>query len=653
MAHDVRTYRRIIVQTAAAWPTSDVGWTTRENLSAPAAAERWSLEIGDAKLAQRYGWQKQPGETAVGSTAMTPELWGRYLRLLKRDEAGPVSLTLSDGVTTRWSPFWWGEVIEVSRDQDNADTSKVNGIAEWLVAGLLYDLDVHPKRGHELGKTTAGAVVVNDPGYCLGFNCRLGGTDRSSITWGVGSRTVYVHDRQNLTGFPWTARQVADYLLALRALDGGAPWQLSGQITDSLNFSEKWELNGLTYLTRLGRVIAPRRGLGFRCIVRNHIPYLHVTTTTNEVITVTPYSLKANEAPTTLDVRGKHHIKIEKLREDHSAVLDELGCEGKHPWVARTFKFPDDLDKGWTTDEETAWEAATAEAREDESLCHVHRRYLLKRTPTTTWVNNKRTLVTSDEYGVDGEDGEQTADDTVGLTSQALKLTRKLPLYAGYDYTASAPTAPDKTRPLQDPRLFFNSGSAYIDYSTMFTITVDDDAAAVILGGSAEDGQRISRLTDTYGGEFYVTVGVLEPLPLRVLWRRDPAEWPRASPRRRMYPVHEAELWRVAAGTVLAAGSTTATGGIVRDDRSILRSVLALARPWVEGPAYEVQWIDRSTIDIAEGLHPGAFLRAIILGDQSIAVSGVITSREWSMTEDDCFTRYTTKRILPDLRGIL
>jgi hypothetical protein len=654
MAHNLRTYRRVLVQTASRWPDADDDWTTREEIEAPEGSQGWSLEMGAATIQQRFGYGKTPGGTSLATTDHVDGLPGGYVRLLLRDDAGSVSITLADDEdATTWRPFWWGIVLDLDRGINNASDTRINGLAKWTVAGLLYDLDVHPYRGHEAGKTTGGVDGYADPGESLGFNlCGTALGDRSANAFDIGSgESVYIHDRAN-PGTPWTAAQAVNYLLAVRNTEDGPNWKLSGQ-TDALSFSEKWELKGLTIMSRIARILAPRRGLGFRVVVRGAIPYLVVTTTTDVDVSVDNFTLPANEEQVSLIVAGKHHIHVEKIKEDHSAVLDEIGVEAKRPWRCLTFKYPDDLDKGWTAAEETAWDAATSVQREAESLNHVHRRYILKATPRVLWVCNKRVLGTDDSYGTAGETGEQTFDNTLALAPQTLELTRKLPLYAGYDYTDAIPADPDKTRPLQDPRLFFDDGGTYVDYSDMFNLTVDDDATAVIIGSGGEHGERIKNLLVTYGGSLWVTVGVLDPLPLRVLWRRDPADWPRSSPRRRLYPMHEAQLWTLDSGTILKAGSSTATGGTVRDDRPRMREVLALARSWFSAPSYDLQWTDHSVIDVVDGFHPGAMVTSVQFGDRSIGLYGVISSRDWNFSEGGCFTRYTTKRVLPDLRGVL
>ncbi|MBA3685246.1 MAG: hypothetical protein H0W72_08400, partial [Planctomycetes bacterium] len=517
MPNSVVSYRRILVQTASSWPTTDAGWTSRYDISAPECAEGWSLEIGYARLTEVWGKRKLPYATSVANADYTPNLPARYVRLLCQDNGGSIAVTTPDVAGSRqWTAFWWGIVLDQNLSPDNsAQATTVNGATSWQCAGLLADLDIQPKRGFELGVTTAGAAALWDPGQALGFNLRPDG-ERSAIVYDIGGGfDVYVHDRTT-PGTRWTARDAVLHLLASRRSLGGAPpWATSGQNDAvTLVFSEPWDLAGLSYLSRLGRILAPRRGVSFRCRVVSHVPYLYVTTTVPSAITVGGYTLPANTDTISLTIAGSTFASITRLHEDHSAVLDEIGVESiSRPWMARSFQWilagGGDLDKDWTAGEETSWDAASAAVRESEALCHVWRRFKLKATPPSLWVNNKRVLATSASYGTNGEDGTQTTDTTVGICSAGIELTRDLPLYAGYDYT-SAVASPDKTRPLQGPRVFTTTTSTWVDRTNDWPVLIDGHT--ITIGTDAVDAVAIRAAINISGGKLACTVGVIEPL---------------------------------------------------------------------------------------------------------------------------------------------
>lgn len=651
MSHSSRIYRRVIVQRAAEWPTTDGDWTTVGRATATSGEECLLPDIGSAGIKMAVGTHKQPLALTVASAGPDTALQGRYVRLLIQDDSADVSITLND-LAERYRPFWWGIVVDISQPRWSAPAANgiSTGFASWTCLGLAADLDVQPDRGFELGSDGASPIVC-DPGDMLGFNCETAG-DRSILAQTVGSASTYVHDRRD-PGNPWTARTAVDLLLAARAVQGGPPWALSGQ-TDALQYIETWETPGLTYLQRINRILAPRRGIVVRPIVRDHIPYLHVTTTSPVTLTTGAYTLPASVDQASVDLRGQPFRTVTRFHTDARAQLDILDLEGCRPWICRSLVYltagGGDLIADWTPAEEALWLAADAWGRTVPSLAHVFRRYRLNGTPPTAWIDNVRSTTTSDTYGVSGEDGTQTSDIAQGIAANSLRFTKLLPLYEGLDYTTSIPTA-SAGADYQKPKVFFRNGGTYIDVSHLWPIEVLKDEPAILLGETADDANQMRLALVENGWDLVVTIGITAPLPLRVRWRRDPANWPRTdSPRQRSYPI-DAELRTLAAGTVLAEGTATATGGTILDERTRMRQALVLMRPWMEFAEIDLRWIESGLADVVDGFHPGVYVPSLIGADGTDTIGQVITRRSWDFTEEGLQTDYSTARINADLRG--
>ncbi len=667
-----RAMEEVVVQTAAAWPSSPAGWTTQATLKALKGREGFTNDLGELSLMRYSGKLFVPGTTSfVERTALS--ILGHYVRISIAD-----------------IPLWWGVV----RSQTRQPSGDLGQLVTYSCANLGYVLDqITPRYGY--GETASSPSKAIDWPI---FNARKGG-DKSLNTYVVGDQTVSVHGSNPTIGAltEWTALDVATLILGMvkDQCPGGPTWTITGQ-TDALVAVEKWNLSG-TALEMLTRLINPRHGLGFNITVDEGAspPEALITVMSGLAteIDVEGATIPAAEDPLALDFTGDavedRWIVDWSITETCDATYDFIGVEGSPPWWCLTLGFKNDgtgqLIKGWTTDQEDDWDDATDEERNQGALAHVWRRFVLRDdwtgetylAPTESkWLFDREISGSGDEqYGEEGETGEMSDDATLLAPDPGhYRFTRCLPLYQSQTFewdeaivTAGAVTGIDRTKPLKQPLVFAVDGDDWMELGKYWgdedvSLQPEDDAAAVILGSGAADAERIRVLCEDDELDLAFTVGIHHPSPLRVSWRRVPASRPRDQDRQIVIPV-KAERWILADDTVVRAvdlerGLLNETVTVL-DEIKILRQTLALARSWYGSVDIDLTWTDRGYIDFADAQRPGRLVNSITLRTGIASpttithgIYSVITSRTWDFTEQGYGTTYQTKRIVADISAV-
>jgi hypothetical protein len=595
-------------------------------------------------------------------------------------------------------PIWWGKILSSTLSCGGGQPA-----TQLLTcAGIGISLhQIEPHRWYAVGQSEA-----HDPGEVLPVN-NLPAGDRAD-----GTTAYKEHDAAGKAGDRWTARDLAETLLdSLEATYVGGPkWTLGGQIAALSYMLQPMDLRGRTALEMLGEIISPRNGVVFRleidastgagvvrvCSTRRtaitevdldiDIPASDRILVTNNPTTGAPQSLLDLDRPDT---------PAAEVSTDRSAEVDLLHIEGGKPWLMATLAFKDeatDLDKyslkkGWTDEEETAWTAATTEQRNDPSLAHVWRRFMLRdeykgtgyfHTASNRVAQVTRTTVTDARLGTDGENGKVTGtiSDKTLPKGRNYRFTRDLPIWNGKDWKATIVTSAvvENGRfdyQVRTPMAWTRDDAlAYRSLSETMRLSVDDDTPSVVFGHGAEDAETIRTLVSAKAGklELLITVGIVAPQPWRVSWRRDPATRP-CDLTRSLTIRHPDVHWRgVVSGSMIGikadgTAQQVDTGG---EDVALLGfglpnapetarlvALLRIARLWYDAPSKSITWTQEGVVDGTVGTAPGS-----LVGDVRLrldkgrvlteTVNAVVTGRRWSFARGNLQTTWQAERLKID-----
>lgn len=678
-----RTVPTVVVQTARSLPDHDSGWTTQPWVRAVSGSGGSGQLLGEWTLVQDFGMVKRQASSEFVSAGIAPDisragvvddLVGLVVRLLKEDEDGLIDV---DG--TSYTDFWWGVIQQQTIEPDLAASTDTGGRVTWLAAGLACVLDgIHLTRGWVL--QSPGVAV--DPGFLPAFNHQSGG-DRSSTGVTVNGSSVYVHEIANDSqGVPWLASHILDLLLvgaAQPTLAGGTAaygwtWtytDLDGCLAYEVN---DLDLGGLTLLQAINTLVSTRRGLVWTLSVSGSSATIAVVSASPDEIIVGSggdrYTLPASSRTATLDVTDEDvapWLADLVIDQDESNTYDVIEVRGSKPWTGLTLTYPDNLDKGWNPASEPDWAAFPVLPTYEP----VWRRFTLAddwdetSTEGLGLANTVATAASSASYGANGLTGGRSqtaaADMVPGYMHQAERMLPCSELFTG-----------SAIGPRQAPVVVvYNGGGVYEDMSLVWRVEVQSEPFAVVVDDGKNGTELASRLSQT-GAKLYVSVGMREHRPFAVSWQRDPAEFPRATPRVKVIQVDGCELWKVRSGTVTGAnadnsdvvrgaiGSSVAAVGTeisARDNQAHINAILALARAWFAVPAYRVRWTDRGVLDTSDTYAPGTLLTSVTLGDRTYGTYSLITRRSWVQVMRNGVemwdTVYETQRLLPELQVLL
>lgn len=673
MTTQSRPHIKIVAETAstAAWPATDGDWDEQPLMDPISASEGAGQIIGEALIEQVLGNALQPGATSGGMVATVASLVRRYCRLLKRDGAGPI--TLSDGLT--YSEFWWGTIEDAELDDTaRKKTWRCNGIAGVLASIFLLS-------GVEVPGPWTAPPNTSDCGFLPLFNGVLTG-DMSSATYTINGQTVHIFDRYNSSATPWTANEALKFLLATYAqptLPGGttAYGALSWVLDDSLGaltyrVEAGLNLNGATLLDAVNYLINPRRGLTWRVSVSGTTATITVCSTMASAITVGAYTLPASTQQFDVDTTDLWMTGL-RLRETASTMMDVIMVAGAHPRTAISVGYGDPgdagrtgklFDAGWTGSQQTGSDPDNPTPYTED----VHRRLVIHKGWTGEQYDDSSIGIPADmavsaaadaSYGWGGLTGVRTytAGGTPGTApAWTLSLDGHLPVPAGYDLSSFAGPF-DITKAELAPLVFVGVGSAWKDYSNKVSVRIEQSPPAVSIGHTASDRKFIR--DELAAKDLVVTLSVRESHPLAVSWVNDPTTWPSDVPRMLLIQIPTAELWTILEGTavgidpgILPTLTTMLADVVVRDDRPYLREVLALARAWYGSAAVEGEYAELGAIDIDPASAPGALIGNVTtMNDGVKAANANVTRRSWNFRELQQQTKWNFERIVPDLQA--
>ncbi len=666
-------------------------WTRQYKLRCFGAAEGLGSYAGEADLVQKIG--------VVNELPADPlDIIGQWVELRARTALGQPAI-----------PVWWGFVQARSLERVQSGSE-----ASFRCVGLIDALrTVFLNRWYEYG---ASSVVI-DPGSILPFNDVPKGNRSNSASNTIGSSsTRYVHDRaydRSLGGaHVWTAKQVLQTVLSAieDQYPDGPNWTLTGQ-TSALNYDFSADISGLSCYDILQMLITPARAMTFnvRPVMTGAGNAMRSTATIEiEVSTVLPVTVNipAQGIPSTtaitfpaayrqMDLDLSRPAVVDwDIKEDSSDVYDRIYVEGPRPLHTTTVGFnlagastssaagQAQLEKDWTSSDETLWLAANEARRNQQDLVHVNRRFRFK----AAWQANAYTqsspaapLGCSRAVDANGnETGEYVASGSTEWPNGSLiKVTRSLPIptipiAAGGNWDLSTSLSAitlDHTQPNERLQAYQVSGFnvwsiLHFDYE----LSVTNDRGSVMIGRNAADGLAIKTLLSA-GTDIVFTLGYEWPKTWRVSWRRSP---PALTGLQTLTPRDcERTLWikvdgegyqrrEIDRGTVISLNGTSpnrVVGNFQVSRPGNIYQTLELAKIRYTKPKIHAKWTVDGSLDLNWDNRPGVLVKRALVpyanrDSKYMDINAVLTRRSWCFVTSAPSTKYHIAPVLTDMNDV-
>lgn len=644
-------------------------WTTQSSIRCNECSEGAGQVVGSASLLRYIGTVREP--TGTGNpAAQTPltGLVGQWVRVLIEDPAGSITIT-----SVVYAVLWYG-IIDAERI---TDTGGGTGAQTWACAGLAAHLGrVTLGDGWTLAVDSSGATIVDFVKRIPTFNAP-DDISASTVANSIDGVTCAVFDSivSVSSGARWTAKSMLTMLLASHGrycstggtFSGGLSFVLSaGTLLDFE--AQTIDIGGMTLLDAVNALISPRRGLSWRLTVSGAVATINVRSISSVAITVGSTTLPAATDTATPTLTSLWAQNVELL-EDQTSTYDVIQVIGARPWVTVSLAYDPNtgttqaksLDKGWTAGQETTWNTAP-----DSTTDGVWRSFTVGSTwdgrnyGTSTYGVRQLLAVSSGAYT-----GGVSFDSAESFPPTFMKLEAELPCGQGFTTL--------KIGPRQEPMAFWKpaGSSSWFDLQAAGSLTgrsihVENNPSVIHLGHpdrsiyKANSQQSQNKFNLETSGVLVVTVGIREPNPLIVSYRRAIASWPRTNPRTLTVNMPSAEQWVILNGTIkgVTSGGALVTHGtedMVRNDVPVMQSWLAFLQAYYANPARSLSWTDRGLIEYAYGsgaAAPAALVTTATLGTGSQTINAVVTRRTWNLTEDGYGTSYATERVVPDIESI-
>jgi hypothetical protein len=653
---------------------------------------------------------------------------GKWIRIQVREmEDGTPSVR---GAVRR--NLWWGKCLSYQLTGGRG----MSAASVFQCAGLDAALqEIAPTRWYAIGQVLgvpAQGPQTTDPGSIVPLNSSDNGNAAVNpgdvLLASAPQPASKLPESRAATGDVTRGTGTASAQMILAALNHqtDGPRFVLSDATNALSFDIDEDLDGPRFGDLLGQVINVRHGVAYALEVDDSDPthpvQVKVYSTVQAAVNLpNGTTIPANASQIALDLAavGSPNLddpsKPEKPRNaleswtvtrSRAGEADSVLIEAGHPVVAVTVGYKDgDADavgrmiKGWSSTEETAWDAAGEEARNTGPLQHVWRRFRLGTKyaggdyadGTVNYAMRAGRQLAGDVapdadllslHGAAGETGvtvDLLADGKlVGPKPAQLKLTRYLPWPENFNWAdpvAKFGVVRDQREQPARVRVFGKGGASnsYEDLSYTWDVDIDEDDGAVILGRNAEDALAVRTYLKA-GKALLFTVGIVAPIPWRVSWRRPdanrPCDW------RRSVIIRDPSLtyWVAAAGTVTSVNDDFTARMVQVDDTydkpgSIdgvqfgfarlnlanvpiprLSEILALTKTHYENQTPTIEWTRRG-LDFSAALKPGPMVTTVALAlddtkQISLTMNANITGRRWRFLARELATSYATDRLM-------
>lgn len=662
-------------------------WTTRPDVEFTGYSEGQNEIIGNATFVLHWGTVCRAGEDTAGLIPQQSDLAGLLVRVCKQESGG--SVTYGDDT---YEPRWHGKLLTPDDQQNGGAESGTTNYTAMGIGGLMNE------RACRFGRTLKGDGSTAAVLHMLPTFNRLPAGDRSTSTFTVGGKSVYIHDLRNEAGGnKWTTRQILDYLMACNFR-----WESSPTVTGSGQVGLAWSIDdpsgclgytpseydasGKTLHQVWLDLCGHNRGLTF------HVDYV-----VNEMVIYVESGLAASLNTGTWTIPANAHqwdqtddgdpfLYGVSIREVADEVADEIIIEGSPRIIGMTVAIwgsgdpftanaSAGLTKGWSDGNETSkntWMANNPFGSPRLSYAHAWQRLVIK----PAWDLAQYDAATqglSNSYDVNGTGtGLHGYEGLLGTTEHlasgatvefpALALTAERDLPCALGFTALS------VGPRQDYVVVEETSTGfYEDRSTEWGLTIEPTPPAVVLDDGAY-GTNI-KATLQAGRKILVTMALRDVLPFAVSWRRTQSEWPNTTPRTKI--IRRPDLTQEYLCDDMVTGVSADGGGTLvklssqvttRDNLPQMLALLGQARAWYEEPYTIVSFTDRGTWDTDADYRPGTMLRDWIHNGTTRSINAVVTRRtvrlEYAQGEGGqqvpyWSTTYETDVVYPDLEAVL
>lgn len=379
---------RRYVQTKRLWSEP---WLLSRYLEPVQARHSSAPQIGEADVAYDFGTIKREDQTTFVPYPNL-SLNDRYVRLLIQREDSPPT------------PIWTGVFVDTQSTLISAD---VEGQQEFKAYELSHLLDRQQIRTSFVKPTMpAEDPADEDDRETVEINTVVVFNERTAGGALLGNRSPEKSEEDDAeTWFfdyqspvPWSNRDIIEYLLK-RLAPPEITWELTGQ-TDPLDETfEIWDFNGGTSVWQaLTELIKRERGLGFYLRVgagqdasdADQTVEVVVYSISEKAYSYGAYELPPNDNQIFFALPGDstgHLIGEIPFRNTATTQYDVIEVVGKRLLCAATWSVRDvNLDKGWTTEEETAYKLGISDDEEEndqlrssDAFAAVYSRFVVER----------------------------------------------------------------------------------------------------------------------------------------------------------------------------------------------------------------------------------------------------------------------------------
>jgi hypothetical protein len=657
----------------------------------------WSASIGLGGSAGTAVAELDLGRTLRGgadaSAKKIEEYQGRWCRIgVRVDSEGKPSRL---GTERRW--LWYGIVgsTEIAAANNSSATMRIS------MTQLNAALDeIAPTYWLRQGRDAEGVAVSWRGDHPLPYNVQYFGDRKKTETdKDQQGASIYIHNQNEPTPNErrwWECADVIRNMMYHINLQSGGPrWSLAGQVA-SLDHAPTADIGHESYVSLLNAVASPRNGLCWAQHVDDDgNPQIIIRSISASPLTIGGENIPATDrALDPIDTTKKTHVSC-SVRRDASVIRDAIYIEGGHPLFVGTFGFrnndeeddPNDrgMQKGWTSDEETEWDTAS-DAVKKGKLAHVWRRFVLgPKFVGTTLTTGTQQIRFDRGRSATGEDGKFVQGDRYPKVED-LRFARYLPwprddqpidkqdqwggaLKSGVGYA--------------EPKAYiYDQESLEIvrDLTEEYTITVEENAAAVLLG-NPEQAQDIKTAVEDGTFTLAFTLALIHPLSWRVSWERSASEMRRNWRRTVILKYPELNYWACIDKTLVLQGDDGAidgpdidTGGQYYDatfplafhvgfggDNGAnpnvprLQNLLDMARGLYEtgnvGFSWTVRGIEFPSTDgyLLGDYVPSAKIQIDSTRAIEQTIGAVISGISWEFSSDNMLTHYECSRMIPGI----
>ena len=624
---------RTVVYVKKTWEGS---WEIAKYIEALTANETVAPGMDSASLLYHYGSIKREDSTSSFSSESPKDYMDYYVKF---------SVAKGDSDYSDPATWWVGKINDIDYSLDGTASGSVSGVQNMRALGLGHMLDRKPIEGAFCKKVDAKIEIDWSPTFNknTGYGSNVFG-NRSAT---VGPDDVFLFGDDWDTNTEWTYKDILDYILEYYQ-PGGPTFVLGGQLDPLSDAKGVVWCEGMTVWQILNQLINYSRGLTFKIETTGEGDVtINVVSIVGEPISVGDYTFPANPSINTLQASSEIWTSGAFLRKSTAKKYNKIVVSGKRVVSCFTLSVAEEnIETGWTTDEEVAYDAENDDERETDKHERVYNRFRVpkdwdwkagdgfgdKQTVCSPTVKKDGTLdkeTNADEYMFDRKflswiPFEKPVNGTDGTKEPEYLepcVWVENPMFDGL--------ATVQWRYVQVDKWKFPIGVRMLDRELGFQMSGQYKHMLALNSFDNEAAPASSFIPMFDYNDLIATVAVETSQRLQVIEEikdNDTAEEDRVLAITDM----SAELWYVVKGTRKPTADDrmekTTEGEAVRDDSPRLRKIAAFAKAWYALPRAGVSYSERVLAYVG---FAGKYLATIKSDTQEEPVNTIISAVSW------------------------